>query len=159
MSSGEGPEQWYDLKSLSWPNPGLPGKKPQSPGFSVKIWFLHFFGLSGMLPMLCAVWPCQASPSCSIRKPERISNKPHHTRIFNQLMVCFWPALCHNKFMLVIQCQCECRKAVISSSKYFQSKNQRFDGSNSFTLRNQSENYLFWAWFKRSFLLLKLWNV
>ena len=56
VSGGEGPEQWYDFISLSWPNPGLPGKKPQSPGFSVKIWFLHFFGLSGMLPMLCALW-------------------------------------------------------------------------------------------------------
>ena len=58
VSSGEGPEQWYDFKSLSWPNPGLPGKKPQSPGFSVKIWFLHFFGLSGKLPMLCALYTC-----------------------------------------------------------------------------------------------------
>ena len=56
VSGGEGPEQWYNFKSLSWPNPGLPGKKPQSPGISVKIWFLHFFGLSGMLPMLCALW-------------------------------------------------------------------------------------------------------
>ena len=65
VSGGEGPEQWYDFKSLSWPNPGLPGKKPLSPGFSVKIWFLHFFGLSGMLPMLCALYTAHTYHTCS----------------------------------------------------------------------------------------------
>ena len=42
VSGGEGPEQWYHFKYLSWPHPGSPGKKPQSPGTSVKIWFYTF---------------------------------------------------------------------------------------------------------------------
>ena len=28
VSGGEGPEQWYHFKYLSWPHPGSPGKKP-----------------------------------------------------------------------------------------------------------------------------------